>query len=285
MNPIARRTAAVLLAFTALALAACGKTTRIVYNGVDPAILLSVDRHLALEGEQWPLARAAVARFHAWHRRHELPRYAALLDDAAARLERGLGRSDVLWGVQSVRIRYAALIDAAVRESVPVLENLDAENVATLERKFTQEDAKRAREEASRNPEKQRRERVTALRKRLEEWTGPLGEAQVDLVRRFVDATADYPQHARDLRRQRQREVIGLLDHMVEVESAPRIQDLRAVLLAWGLERTPERRRREEHFVQLVLDLDRSLTATQRAHAVERLAAYAEDARALARGT
>lgn len=285
MSRIAHRSTVVLLAVAAvLGLASCGGTTRIVYNSADPAILFSVDRHLALEGDQWQHARAAVARFHAWHRRNELPRYAALLADAAGRVERGLGRSDVQWGVQAVRTRYAALIDAAVRESVPVLDTLDAENVATLERKFAQDDAKRLKEDLAGDSDKRRRERVTALRKRFEEWTGPLDGAQVDLVRGFVDATADYPRHAHELRRQRQRELVHLLDRVVELESPPRVEDLRAALLAWGLERTPERRQREEHFVRLVLDLDRSLSATQRAHAVRRLGAYAEDARVLARG-
>ena len=50
-----------------------------------------------------PSVEGAAREFHVWHRREELPRYAALLDEAAARLERGLTRDDVVWAVGAVR--------------------------------------------------------------------------------------------------------------------------------------------------------------------------------------
>lgn len=274
----ARRSCALLL--VALLLAACGGTTRLVYDGANPAILLAANRHLALEGDQWKLARAAIARFHAWHRRSELPRYAALFAEAAGRVQRGLGRADVDWGLQNVRARYTALVEAAVRESMPLVETFDAENVATLERRFEQQNAKRL----SDDPAKRARERVKTLVKRFEDWTGPLGDEQVELVRSFVAATADHPYHAHELRLRRQRELVAMVNRAVQTDSGPPPDQLRALFLGWGLERTPERRRHEEAFVQLLLRLDGSLTASQRARVVERLTAYAEDARVLARG-
>ncbi len=274
-----------LICALALVVAACGGATRLVYDGAEPAVLVIADRYLALEGDQWKRARAATGRFHAWHRRNELPRYATLLADAAGRVQRGLARADVEWAIQSVRTRYAALVEAAVRESMALVETLDAENVAAVERRFAQEDRKRAREHLSGNPARLERERVTAIVKRFEEWTGPLTDAQVALVGQFVAATADYRHHAHDLRQRRQRELVALLDRGVRDDSAPPPADeLRSLFLAWGLERTPERRRRDEQFAQLLLGLDRTLTAAQRARVVERLTGYAEDARVLARG-
>jgi hypothetical protein len=283
-RPRPRRLLALVCAL-ALALAACGGATRLVYDGGGPAVLVIADRYLNFEGGQWQRARAAVERFHAWHRRHELPRYAALFGAAAGRVQRGLARADVDWAMQSMRTRYAALVDAAVRESMPVIETLDAENVAALERRFAQEDRKRVRGHLSGNPAKRERERVTAIVKRFEEWTGPLSRAQVALVGQFVAATGDHPQYTHDLRVRRQRELVALLDRGVRDDGAPLpAEELRALFVAWGLERTPERRRRDEQFVQLLLGLDRSLSAAQRARVVERLSGYAEDARALARG-
>jgi hypothetical protein len=274
----------VLVLALALALAACGTATRLLYDGAEPAVLLMANRHLALAGDQWKLARLAVGRFHAWHRRNELPRYATLFTDAAGRVRRGLARSDVEWALQSVRARYAALVEAAVLQSVPLIEAFDAENVAALERRFAQEDAKRVREHLSGSPAKRERDRVKAIVKRFEEWTGPFTEAQVALVGKYVAATVDYPEYADEQRLRRQRELVALLDRGVREDSAPPVDALRALFIAWGIERTPERRRREEQFVQLLLELDRSLTTGQRARVVERLTGYAEDARALSRG-
>src|SRR5262245_10099241 len=283
MNAFARRHVLVACAVALLA-AACGGVTRLVYDGADVAVLLTGHRYLSFEGDQWKLARAAVARFHAWHRRNELPRYAALLTDAAARVRRGLGRADVEWAIQSVRTRYTALVEAGVRESAPLVEAFDAENVALLERRFAQEDAKRVRERLSGDPATRERERVTTLVKRFEEWTGTLAEGQVAMVRQFVAATADYPWHAHELRLRRQRELVALLNRTVQDDSAAPSDALRSLFIAWGLERTPERRVRDEQFVQLILGLDRSLDARQRTRVAERLAGYAEDARVLARG-
>jgi Family of unknown function (DUF6279) len=273
-----------LICGLALAVAACGGATRLVYDSAEPAVLVSANRYLALEGDQWKRARIATARFHAWHRRNELPRYGALLTEAAGRVQRGLARADVDWALQSIRVRYTALVEAAVRESMPLIETLDAENVAAVERRFEQEDRKRVREQLSGNLAKRERERVTAIVKKFEEWTGPLTDAQVALVGQFVAATADYPQYAHELRQRRQRELVALLDRGVRNDSPPPAEELRALLVAWALERTPERRRRDELFTQLLLGLDRSLTAAQRARVVERLTGYAADARTLARG-
>jgi hypothetical protein len=274
----------VLILALALALAACGAATRVLYDGAEPAVLLIANRHLALLGDQWKVASVAVGRFHVWHRRNELPRYATLLTDAAGRVRRGLTRSDVEWGLQSARARYAALVEAAVLQSTPLIEAFDAENVAALERRFAQEDAKRVREHLSGSPAKRERERVKAIVKRFEEWTGPLNESQAGLVGQFVAATADYPEYAHQLRRRRQRELVTLLDRAVREDSAAPVDALRALFIAWGLEKTPERRRRDERFVELLLELDRCLTPAQRARVVERLTRYAEDARVLARG-
>ena len=136
----------------ALLLAACGSSTRLVYEQGDAALLLMADRYLNLEGPQWKVANQSIKRFHAWHRRTELPRYAELLQSAAGRVQRGLTRDDVEWAMQSLRARYGALVEAAVREAEPFLDTLDAENVAALERRFAANDRKDARELASGDP-------------------------------------------------------------------------------------------------------------------------------------
>ena len=92
------------LLLLSVALGACGGATRVVYDNADAAVLLLADRHLDLEGEQWKLARGSIARFHAWHRRTELPRYASLLQSAAGRVELGLNRDDVEWATAHAQV-------------------------------------------------------------------------------------------------------------------------------------------------------------------------------------
>jgi hypothetical protein len=278
---LVRRAALLVLA---LALAACGGATRLVYEQGDSALLVMADRYLNLEGPQWKVANGSIRRFHAWHRRAELPRYAELFQSAAGRVQRGLTRDDVEWAMQSLRARYGALVEAAAREAEPLLDTLDAENVAALERRFAVNDRKDARELVSGDPAKRERARAGAIVKRLEEWTGPVSAAQNEIVRRFVQATADHPRLAHELKRRKQRELVALLDQDDGATTGPIAKRLRAFFVAWEAERHAAHREYHARFVQFMLELDRTLTPAQRAHAIERLRGYAEDARQLARG-
>lgn len=272
----ARRAAIVL--FCAL-LAACGAATRVLYQTADAALLVYIDRHLDLEGDQWTVARGAIRRFHAWHREVELPRYAAMLDQAAARMERGLAREDVDWAMRALRDGYAASLDGALEHGVELLDTLDRRNVAHLARHFGLEDRKRAHA-LSVAPAARERARVRDIAGRIEGWTGPLSGAQIELVRGFVRATEDYPRLAHEYRKRRQDE---LLEALEPAGDAAWRGVLRALLLEWLADRDALTREYRPRFVQLILDVDRSLTDRQRTHAVARLRGYAEDARWLAR--
>ena len=283
MLPLFCRRAALLL--IAILLAACGGATRLAYDNGDAAVLVMAEQYLDLEGQQWKIARGAVHRFHSWHRKAELPRYVELLEGAAGRVGRGLTRADVEWGIQGVRTRYAALVEAAAVQGAPLLSTLDAENIATLERRFATNDRKRVRETLSGDATKRERERVAGIVKRVEEWTGPLADSQREIVRGFVQATPDHPRHAHEHQTRKQRELLALLERNDgPAKSGPTPERLRAFLVAWEGDRGAERRDYQARFVQLIVDLDRSLTATQRARAVERLNRYAEDLRVLSRG-
>ena len=273
------------LLWLSLVLAACGGATRLAYENGDAWVLVLTDRYLNLEGGQWQLARAAIRRFHAWHRRTELPRYAALLQSTAGRVERGLTRADVEWAIQNLRIRYAILVDAAIRESAPLLRVLDADNIAALEHRFAAEDRKRIRETLSGDVAKRERARVLGIVKRVEEWTGPLSGAQQEIVRRFVRATTDRPRQAQEHRSRKQRELVALLarDEAPANETNP--EQLRSFFVSWEAERRIEQREFDARFVEFILELDRTLTASQRAHAIGRLSRYAEDCRQLSRGS
>jgi Family of unknown function (DUF6279) len=270
----------VLSFFLALLLAACGGATKLAYEHGDAAVLVLADGYLDLEGHQWKVAREGIQRFHAWHRRNELPPYAALLNGAAGRVQRGLAPADIEWGIETVRTRYASLVGAAVRDAGPLLGTLDARNIDALQRRFAADDRKRVREQLSGDEPKRERNRTAAIAKRLESWTGPLSSDQLEVIRRFVRATADHPRAAHEYRLRRQRELIALL----EQDGAPSPDRLLSFFLAWE-EKAPARQRDyRARFAQLMLELDRTLTPAQRAHVVAQLRRYADDARQLSPG-
>jgi Family of unknown function (DUF6279) len=275
MRPIPGRNVA--LALLSALLFACGAATKLVYEQADTAVLLLGDGYLDFAGAQSKTAREAVQRFHAWHRRAELPQYAVLLNGAAARVDRGLNRADVEWGIETVRARYAVLVGAAIEEASPFLVILDDGNFDALERRFAADDRKRLREQLSGDAAKRERTRAAAIVKRLEKWTGPLSRDQSEIVQRFVRATADHPRQAHEYRRGRQRDLLALLQH----DGGPDKAQLRSFFLAWEADGPARDAEYHARYVELILGLDRSLTSSQRARVTEHLRQYAEDARQL----
>jgi hypothetical protein len=280
---IARRAAALLCVAAAL-LAGCGAVVRLAYNNADYALRMAANEYLDLHGEQSDLMRARIADFHAWHRRYELPAYARLFAGAADRVERGLTREDVVWALDSVRARYRVLAEHAAEEVAPVAATLTPANYKALERKIAENNAKFDKEVLREDPARRERNRFKTVSGRIEEWLGPLNADQEELVRRFVRAgSAMLPVMQQD-RIRRQRELVRLLE---TYRASP---ELRAKLAAYfvdieqgrGAEYARLAQAREAELIQLVLDLDRTLTPKQRAHFVGKLRGYAAEFQVLA---
>lgn len=268
----------------ALALAACGGVARLAYNNGDVALRFVADDYFDLQGEQREVLRAQLARFHTWHRREELPHYAALLGGAAERLEKGLDREDVLWAIESVRARYRATVAQAAADAAPLLATFGPDNFAALEKKLAAGNEKFAKEFLSGDAASQQRARAKQLAGRFEDWLGSLTPEQEALIARFVQAQPDMNRIRLEDRRRRQAEFVALLR---EYRTSPALTErLREFLVHWERDRGAEHRRAarewEARLVALVLEVDATLTPQQRRHAVRRFAAYAEDARVLA---
>jgi hypothetical protein len=278
-----RRIALALLA--AAALSGCGSAVRVAYNNGDIALRFIAHDYFDLHGEQSDLLKAQLARLHAWHRREELPRYAALFNGAADRLDKGLAREDVAWAIASVRERYRALAEQAADEAAPLMATLRPDNFGALERKLAENNEKFAREFLTGDATKQAQARAKRLTGWFEDWLGSLTREQEALVAQFVQLQPELNRIRSEDRKRRQHEFVALLRaHQKSPDLGARLRDF---LVNWERERGPEHRRMarewEERLVTLIVDMDRTLTPKQRTHVVQRFARFADDARILAR--
>jgi len=120
---------------------------------------------------------------------------------------------------------------------------------------------------------------------RFEFFLGDLSDAQVALVERFVQSQPRIDEVRLTDRKRRQQEFVELLR---QYQSSPELAArLRGYFVNWeggrGREYAQYAREWEERLVQLVLDLDATLTPEQRQRVVARFEALAEDCRVLAR--
>jgi hypothetical protein len=273
-----------LMASLVALVAGCGTALRIAYNNSDVAVRYLAHEYFDLHNDQSEAFKVQLARFHAWHRSEELPKYATLLDNAAGRVQHGLAPGDVTWAIASVRERAKALTGQAVADAAPVMTMLGPDNVAALERKLESNNAKFAKQFASGNERKDERARAKRVRERIEEWTGSLTPEQESLVDAYVASIPRLTEAQLEDRKRRQQELVSIFEtYRGKPELATKV---RAFMLDWEAERGPEYKRlaaeQEARFVQLMVDLDRTLTPKQRTTAVERLRRNAQELRALA---
>jgi hypothetical protein len=264
--------------------AGCGGAVRMAYNNGDIALRYMADDYLDLRDGQEELLKTQLAQFHAWHRRHELPEYAAVALHAADRAQKGVRREDVTWMIGAVRERARVAAGHAVDDALPVVQALGPANFAALEKKFATANDKFVEENLRGDRERITRRHVKQLEERFQEWLGDLRPDQEALIAAYVRANPERNTLARfEDRKRRQQELLALLRGPRDAGWAGRLRDH---FVHWERGRTPEQLRLfkewEERLVQLVVDMDATLSPQQRRHFAARLDRYADDFRALA---
>jgi hypothetical protein len=184
-------------------------------------------------------------------------------------MERGLKREDLEWSYDAVRAQIREALGQAAADAGGLLDGLSVEQITHVERRLEEDNRKFAKERMQGTLEERHQQRVKRNVERLEEWFGPLSEAQVARVERYGQrAPLSAELQDRD-RRRRQAEFLAML----------RAREARTKLAAWAQDweagRAPAYAKAalatRLEYMDLLLDLDRMLDAEQREHAVKRL--------------
>lgn len=254
---------------------------RFAYENADTYLRWRIENYLDLQGALSDELDERVAGFMAWHRTRALPQYARLADEAGQRFARRLQPADLEWGYDSVKAQAKESLREGAERLAPLLDRISAREIEHFARRLDEDNRKFARENL-RGSERERRKRRTERNvERLEDWLGRLTQAQTERVALY-SARAPLLDEFRDRDHRRlQAEILAILRAR---EAKKRLPELAA---NWERGRDAayvealEASRRE--YIALALDLERGLSAEQRARAAERLARYAEDFRVLAR--
>ena len=272
-----------LLLAACAALVSCS-STRFAYDNADTALRYMASSYLDLDPVQAEEMRLRIVQLHEWHRAKELPAYAALMRSASERAARGITAEDVAWGLASVRARYRRFAAKAAEDAAPVLATLAPDQIAALERKFAENNRKFEKEFLASDDERRRRAQAHRMLDRFRDFAGDLTPDQEARIERFAFSHESHVALRFEDRRRWQQEVVAALRaHRPATD------------LGHGLAETfdqPERRRSEafiladkawdEDLGRLIVELDGTLSAKQRARVVGRLSDYAKDFAGLA---
>lgn len=271
---------------TAAALAACS-TVRLAYNNLPEISYWWLDGYVDFDDAQTPKVREGLTELLAWHRKNELPRIDALLQEAEVLAPREVTPEQICTMYVRIRERLLAATDHAEPAGTELALSLTHAQLQVLERKYAKNDAAFRKDWLERTPAQVQERRYDQFLDRSEDFYGRLTEDQRDLLKQQVAQSAFDPLQVNNERRKRQQEALTLLRGFVAGKTAP--ADARAALHAYiqriaepppGAWRDQQQAILQEGCRNLAA-LHNGTTASQRAQAVRRIQSYREDVRAL----
>lgn len=255
--------------------------TRVAYENADTLLRWRATSYLDVHGDESEQLDGAIDAFLAWHRAQALPQYARISDEGAKRIAAGLSREDLVWGYDSLVAQARESVRAAAARIAPLLDRLSDEQLKHIESRFAEDNRRFAREFLRGSEKERRKRRVKRDVEWLEDWVGELSEPQVERIRQYSEQAPIFSEH-RD--RDRRRLQAGFLSIVRAREAQKRLPEAAA---SWDLGRDAEylaaNEARFREFYAMLLDIDRTLAPEQRARAVARFRAFAEDFTALSR--
>ena len=278
MNPLTRIAATAALA---LAVVTGGCTMmRLGYGHLDTFAMSMADEYFELDPAQKQDFHARFDRLHEWHRREQLPGYAALLKEANARMQKGVTREDVAWLLDGLDERYRMIARRGADDAAALLATVTPAQIEVLQRRWERDNAKFVREHRlNRSAEEQRSERAKRTIKQIEEWTGDLSEDQEQKIIVISNKPPSIERARQEERLRRQREFLKLM----EARSSREVfaKQLRHWLLNWEEGRTPEQaklfKEAREKRIEIYVAAANMLTPAQRTHLASRVQGYIGD--------
>jgi hypothetical protein len=278
----------------ALALTGCG-VVRLAYDQAPTLAYWWIDSYIDLNAEQTPRVRDGLERWFAWHRRSQLPEYAALL----ARAQRELAQATTAAAMCALADEAERRLDIAVDAAAPALAelvlSLTPEQLRHLERQATKKAAEVRADFAQPDPAERREKSFKRTLERYESFYGTLDAAQRDRLAALLVASPFDADRWQAERNQRNRDMVQTL---VSTLAAARNVDREAGLaLAQAAVRTiaeratrsprPAYRAYQQRLVQdncaLVATMHNHMTPEQRQHVRSKLKGWEDDLRALVR--
>jgi hypothetical protein len=260
---------------------------RIGYSQAPDLVYWWLDGYIDFNSAQTPRVRAALTQWFTWHRRTQLPDYAALLARTQVEVLADTSSARVCeWQVDLVK-RANTAFDHAVPAAADILLTITPQQIAHLERRYAKNNEEFRDDYLQ--PDLRKRAELTLKRtvERAEMLYGRLDDAQRARMAQALTRSPFDPEAWFAERRQRQQEALQLLRAIV-AGGATREQ-VQAGLRTYAdhLQRSPQDayRRYSERLMEFncgfAATLHNGTSAAQRRAAAKTLAGWEGDLRAL----
>ncbi len=247
-----------------------------------------LDGYVDFSDQQTPRARAALDDWFAWHRRSELPQYAALLSRARAEVSGPATAEQACRWFDEVNQRFDAAFERALPGLAEVMRRLSPEQIAHLERKYAEINETLADDYLQAPPEARIEARFERALDRFEMIYGRMSREQRERIAVLAVQTPFDPERWLAERRARQQDTLQTLARLnaeqATVEQA--MVALRGLVQRSRVSPRDEYRAYQQALIQFncgfAAQVHNLTTDEQRADAAEQLKDWEDDARAMA---
>lgn len=270
----------------AAVLQACSMV-RFAYNQAPDALYWWLDGYFGFTEVQSLKLKADLASFQQWHRRTELPAYAALLQKLQQLAPNDVLPQQVCDLLAEARQRAVALSDALEPTIVALAPTLAPEQIVQLEKQLDKRNRKWREEWIDVSPQELTERRVKQAVDRAEMFYGRLEEPQLAVARATVQGSAFDPRHSLRETLRRQRDALQTLRQLQSQQPGEaHVRTLLRTLFERSMN-SPDAAYRSylesmtRTGCQAIAALHNSTTPAQRLRAAEKLRSYEQDARLL----
>ena len=272
--------AVILSALTLLLFTACGP--RWYYHQLDWMIPWYVDDYLALDSAQRSALENRLAHQLDWHCRTQLPGYAAFLKSVSRDFQppdTTVTREQFVYYLQSLSQYWKDLMAQIGPDLADILITASDDQIDELFRNIEKDNLERRRTYVDPPEREILQNRTDRMVERLERWIGTLTDTQYDAVQQWsysIGATTDQWLANRRRTQQAFRKLIATRT----VDSAFK-EKFTALLVSPEVVRTKAYQTQVDRNIELMLDLltdiEKTLTDAQRSHLLAYLESLAED--------
>lgn len=282
--------ASIIALALAAGLAGCS-ALRLVYPQAGEVAYWWLDAYVDFNDSQTPAAREAIANWFAWHRRTQLPDYAALLSRAAVDVGQDMTAAQTCRWFDELRTRADTAIDQILPDAAALAASLTPEQIAHLQRKQAKTNKEFRDDFLQPDAAVRLRKSVDRAVERIEQLYGRLTDAQRQQVMQRVAASPFDPQAWQGERERRQHDLLQTLA-LLHTPNAPQPAGANggAALLRgyWQrVTRSPEagyaayQQRLEAYNCEFFAEIHNQMSAEQRREAQRRLRGWESDFRRL----
>jgi hypothetical protein len=237
---------------------------RLAYNNLDWILIWEIDKYFDLNDQQEDYLTKHLRRHLAWHRQREVQRYIGFLSAAKKKANDGLTMDDLNWFFASFQNLKASLGSRLAGDAAGFLATVSTEQERFLQTVLSSENEQLA-EQLGLTAQQRLDRRAERTVEFAERWLGDLSEQQVDYIVKLSDQLPDNSSQWLDYRKNRQRQFI-------EIVQSANTRDVSNALREWFIEPPPVKLRAYRNQVkEMILDIDRNITSTQRAYFIGEL--------------